>query len=100
MSSTHAARMTPLRGRSSSRGGAAAWRSARSRRRALRTLLAAPVVVQLLFGAIVVVPLWFAANGVYQVARKPTELFFPVSGTLDKTPAETWRQYAPTFRAN
>lgn len=68
--------------------------------RALRTLRAAPVVVQILSGATAFVALWFAANGVYQVARKPTELFFPVSGTLDKTPAETWRRYQTTFRAN
>ena len=39
-----------------------------------------------------------AINGVYQVIRKPSELFFPVSGTLYKTPSETWRQYAPIFR--
>ncbi|HTT02454.1 MAG TPA: hypothetical protein VMG11_10250 [Steroidobacteraceae bacterium] len=38
-----------------------------------------------------------AINGVYQVVRKPSELFFPVSGTLYKTPAETWAQYAPLF---
>jgi hypothetical protein len=37
-------------------------------------------------------------NGIYQVLRKPTELFFPVGGTLAKTPAETWRDYAPLFR--
>ena len=40
----------------------------------------------------------FAVNWVVQVARKPTELFFPVSGVLHKTPAETWREYAPIFR--
>jgi hypothetical protein len=68
--------------------------------RALRTLRAAPVAVQVLSGVIAVVALWFAANGVYQVARKPTELFFPVSGALYKTPAETWREYEPTFRAH
>jgi len=45
-----------------------------------------------------VVTLWFAANGLYQVARKPAELFFPVAGALNKTPAETWRQYGPLFR--
>ena len=45
-----------------------------------------------------VVLLWFAANGLYQVIRKPSELFFPVSGTLNKTPAETWRDYGPLFR--
>jgi hypothetical protein len=37
-------------------------------------------------------------NGIYQVVRKPTELFFPVSGTLAKTPTETWGAYAPIFR--
>jgi len=42
----------------------------------------------------------FTVNGIYQVARKPAELFFPVSGALDKTPAQTWRQYGPIFRAH
>ncbi len=37
-------------------------------------------------------------NWIYQVIRKPTELFFPVSGTLFKTPRETWREYGPIFR--
>ena len=37
-------------------------------------------------------------NLVYQVVRKPAELFFPVSGALSKTPAETWREYGPLFR--
>ena len=41
-----------------------------------------------------------ALNWVVQVMRKPTELFFPVSGVLNKTPAETWRSYAPIFRAH
>jgi hypothetical protein len=36
-------------------------------------------------------------NWIYQVVRKPSELFFPVSNTLNKTPAETWRQYQPAF---
>jgi hypothetical protein len=40
---------------------------------------------------------WFAVNWVYQVIRKPSELFFPVSGVLYKTPAETWDAYAPVF---
>jgi hypothetical protein len=39
------------------------------------------------------------ANFVYQVIRKPTELFFFVGNALDKEPAETWRQYGPLFRA-
>lgn len=46
----------------------------------------------------IVVALALAINWIYQVVRKPTELFFPVSGTLNKTPAETWRQYGSLFR--
>lgn len=37
-------------------------------------------------------------NFLYQVVRKPTELFFPVSGTLYKSPAETWDEYETIFR--
>ena len=46
------------------------------------------------------VALWLAANVLVQVARKPTELFMPVSGALDKTPRETWRAYESIFRAH
>jgi len=48
--------------------------------------------------ALAAVSVVFTLNWVAQVARKPTELFFPVSGVLTKTPAETWRQYEPIFR--
>jgi hypothetical protein len=54
--------------------------------------------MQLLIVLAITALLWLALNGIYQVARKPSELFFPVSGTLNKTPSETWRQYAPLFR--
>jgi hypothetical protein len=76
----------------------AAARGARSRRRALRALRPVPLALQLVAGVVAVVVLWYAANLVVQVVRKPTELFFPVSGTLNKAPAETWRQYEPLFR--
>lgn len=49
---------------------------------------------------IVALALWAAANWTYQVIRKPTELYFPVSGALFKTPTETWREYAALFRAH
>lgn len=42
--------------------------------------------------------LWFVTNGLYQVVRKPTELFFPVSGVLYKRPTETWDSYGTIFR--
>ena len=46
---------------------------------------------------VALVAAWAAANWTYQAIRKPTELFFPVSGVLDKAPAETWRSYGPLF---
>ncbi len=71
----------------------------RPRRQAwLLKLRGAPLAIQLGLGALVLVALWFGANWVYQAVRKPAELFFPVGSTLDKTPAETWRQYELIFR--
>jgi hypothetical protein len=67
-------------------------------RRALLLLLAAPLLIRLLVAAIVILAVWWTVNWVYQVARKPTELFFPVSRVLSKTPPETWRQYGALFR--
>src|SRR2546422_2768423 len=67
-------------------------------RRALLVLLAMPLVLRILVVAAVILAVWSAVNWAYQVLRKPTELFFPVSGALSKTPPETWRQYAPLFR--
>jgi hypothetical protein len=55
-------------------------------------------VVRLVVFAVALVIVWSAVNWTYQVIRKPSELFFPVSGTLTKAPAETWRSYAPLFR--
>lgn len=37
-------------------------------------------------------------NIIYQIIRKPTELFVLVGHALDKDPSETWRQYGPLFR--
>jgi len=67
-------------------------------RRALRACRRAPRGWQVLIGLLMVVSLWFALNWMYQVVRKPSELFFPVSGALNKTPTETWRRYGPLFQ--
>src|SRR6266568_3545165 len=61
-------------------------------------MLAAPLPVKFLAGAVVILAVWSAVNWVYQVIRKPAEMLFPVSGALAKTPPETWRQYGPLFR--
>lgn len=64
----------------------------------LRALRRAPRFLQALLVLVAAVCLWFLLNWIYQVVRKPSELFFPVSGTLNKLPAETWRQYSPLFK--
>lgn len=74
------------------------WPGAPLRRRWVKRFRRAPGGAQVVICIVAVVALWAVINVIYQVARKPTELFFPVSGALYKTPAETWRQYAPVFR--
>jgi hypothetical protein len=53
--------------------------------------------MQAVIALTVTLALWFTVNFTYQVIRKPSELFFPVSGTLYKTPSETWDEYEPIF---
>jgi hypothetical protein len=49
-------------------------------------------------GAVAALTLALAINWTYQVIGKPSELLFPVSEALYKTPSDTWRQYGPSFR--
>lgn len=74
------------------------WPRVRTWRRWLRALRRAPRPLQLTIVLAAATVLALAVNGLFQLLRKPTELFFPVSGALYKTPAETWRDYAPLFR--
>jgi hypothetical protein len=76
---------------------AGAWLS-KVRARALRSLRRAPLAVQFLTVSAVAVAVWLTLNWAYQVVRKPSELFFPVSGTLYKTPEDTWRTYGALFQ--
>jgi hypothetical protein len=71
--------------------------SARTRGRFLTAFRRAPGFVQFAVGATLVVTLWLAVNWGYQIVRKPSELFFPVSESLYKDPAETWRAYGSLF---
>ena len=74
------------------------WPSARSRRKWLRRFRRLPGPVRLVVGTALLFAFALTLNFVYQVIRKPTELFFPVSGVLYKNPVETWEAYAPVFR--
>src|SRR5687768_11142157 len=74
------------------------WPKAATWRRWLKILRTAPITLQVIVVLLLTVLAWFAINWIYQVVRKPSELFFPVSGTLYKTAAETWQSYEPIFR--
>jgi hypothetical protein len=90
---------TPSRGARAGQSRLPRLRAAlRFLRRAFLVFLAFPLAVRIIVATVVIIAVWSAVNWAYQVIRKPTELFFPVSGALSKTPAETWRQYAPLFR--
>src|SRR5262245_46772164 len=84
--------------------------SARSRRRdarrsparrlAARAALAlrvAPLAIRIVVATLLFVAVWAAVNAIVQVARKPTEILFPISGSLGKAPVQTWRQYESLF---
>jgi hypothetical protein len=87
------ARRTRTRTRRARRS-TAAWRLAG---RTLLALRGAPLAIRIVVGTVLFVAVWAAVNWMVQVARKPTELFFPINGSLVKAPAQTWRQYRPLF---
>ena len=76
-----------------------ARRSAASRLagRALVVLQGAPLTIRLVIGTALLVAVLAGVNWIVQVVRKPTELLFPVSASLSKTPAQTWRAYGSLF---
>jgi len=73
------------------------WPKAQTRRKLVRAFRRAPAAVRVS----IVVGLAFVAllgvNFAYQVIRKPSELFFPVSSRFYKDPAATWRAYGSLF---
>jgi hypothetical protein len=95
---TRARRRTRPPLRASLRWGRRLVPSARARRRAWRSFRRAAPSVQIASAFAVLLVAWAVVNVVYQVLRKPTELFFPVSGALYKRPSETWSSYETIFR--
>jgi hypothetical protein len=69
-------------------------------RQTWRRLRRAPLALQIGLALAAAIALWLAANALVQLARKPTEIFSPVSGALNKSPRETWESYEPIFRAH
>ena len=96
--------MSPRRRRAPWVRRATLRRLARSGRRLVRSvwrsiaaLRAAPPLVRIAAGLVILLAVWAVTNAAYQAIRKPTELFFPVSDALVKSPSETWQSYGPLF---
>jgi hypothetical protein len=89
---------TPRRVRPPSRRRFRLWPALSTRRRWLARWRRTPRSARLLFALLLLAGLALAVNALYQVVRKPTELFFPVSTALTKTPEATWREYGAAFR--
>jgi hypothetical protein len=58
----------------------------------------APRIVRIALSVTVLLAALALLDIAYQIIRKPTELFAFVGHSLDKDPAEIWRQYGPLFR--
>jgi hypothetical protein len=71
--------------------------SARTRRKLVNRFRSAPSIVKIPVVSVLLVALSLAVNWTYQVVRKPSELFFPISGQFYKDPVETWRAYGRLF---
>jgi hypothetical protein len=64
----------------------------------LSKLKAVPKPILALGIAAAAMAVFSVTNLVYQILRKPTEVFALIPGEANKAPIETWRQYAPLFR--
>jgi hypothetical protein len=81
--------------------GTRSQRKSRSRQgrwlRAWRVFRGVPAPLQGFVAVALAVALAVVANFAVQVVRKPSELLFPVSDALNRTPSQTWRSYGPLF---
>jgi Transglycosylase SLT domain len=73
----------------------ARWRTFRTVRKAL---LAWPPTVRAVVMLATTFLFLFGINWAYQAFHKPAEILFPLDHSLNKSPAETWKQYGSLFR--
>jgi len=64
----------------------------------MKAVLASPPTVRAVVILAAILMLWLGFNWAYHAFYKPTELFFPLDETLDKSPRETWKEYGSLFQ--
>ncbi len=55
-------------------------------------------VLRVVISTLLLLVLWVTVNWLYHAFYKPTEVFFPLDNALDKSAADTWREYGSLFR--
>jgi hypothetical protein len=73
----------------------ARWRTFRE---AGKAVLASPPILRTIVILATILIFWVGVNWAYHAFNKPTEVLFPLDHSLNKHPAETWRQYGSLFR--
>jgi len=64
----------------------------------MRVVWASPPIIRLVAISSLLALLLLGLNWAFHSLNKPTEIFFPLDQSLDKSPVETWRQYESLFR--
>jgi len=67
-------------------------------RKVTKAVLASPPTVRTVVILAAILICWLGANWTYHTFNKPSEVFFPLDRSLNKSPAETWKQYGSLFR--
>jgi hypothetical protein len=75
----------------------ARWRTFRTVNKAV---LASPPTLRTVVILATILLCLLGINWAYHAVDKPTEILFPLDHSLNKNPAETWKQYGSLFREN
>ncbi len=67
-------------------------------RKVTKAVLASPPTVRTVVILAAILICWLGVNWTYHTFNKPSEVFFPLDRSLNKSPAETWKQYGSLFR--
>ncbi|GJL66354.1 MAG: transglycosylase [Nitrospirales bacterium] len=61
-------------------------------------MLASHPIVRIVVIPTILFLLWLGVNWAFHTFHKPTEIFFPLDQTLNKSPVQTWKEYESLFR--
>ncbi len=67
-------------------------------RRVNKAVLKSPPTVRAIILLSALLILWLGINWAYHAYSKPSEILFPLDQALNKSPADTWREYGSLFR--